>query len=71
MNEEGKILFQYIGAQNGIIMSEPYVLYEKDFESKTRVKQYYGYDILIKDRLFKEIPEKFLLRVVKDEENTE
>ena len=71
LNKEGKVLFQYIEGENGIIMSDPYVLYEKDFESETRVITYYGYDVLIKGRLFKEIPERFLKRVIKDEENTE
>ena len=71
LNTEGFILFQYIGGQNGIIISDPYLLYEKDDESETRIVQYYGYDILIQERLFTEIPEKFLLRVIKDEENTE
>ena len=65
LNTEGFILFQHIGGENGIIISDPYLLYEKDFESETRVVQYYGYDVLIKGRLFKEIPEKFLLRVIK------
>jgi len=70
-NDDGKMLFQYIAAQNGIIMSDPYLLYEKDHESKTRIIQYYGYDLLIQGRLFTEIPEKFLLRVIKNEKNTE
>ena len=69
-NEEGKALFHHVGGENGIVMSEPYLLFEKDFESETPIIQYYGYDILIQGRLFKEIPEKFLLRVVKHEENT-
>ena len=70
-NTKGRTLFQYIRAENGIVMSDPYLLYEKDFESKTRMIQYYGYDVLIQGRLFKEIPEKFLLRVIKREENIE
>lgn len=71
LNTEGFILFQHIAGENGIIISDPYLLYEKDDESETRVMQYYGYDVLIKGRLFTEIPEKFLLRVIKDEENIE
>ncbi len=71
LNNEGKVLFQYIGGENGIIMSDPYLLYEKDFESETRIVQYYGYDVIIQGRLFIEIPEKFLLRVIKHEENIE
>lgn len=70
-NNEGKMLFQYVGGENGLIMSERYLLHEKDYESETPVLQYYGYDVLIKGRLFIEIPEKFLLRIIKDEKNTE
>ncbi len=68
LNEQGKVLFRYVGGVNGIIMSDPYLLYEKDFESQTPVVEYYGYDVLIQGRLFIEVPEKFLLRVIKDEE---
>ena len=71
LNAEGRVLFQYVKGENGIIMGGPYVLYEKDFESETEIIRYYGYDILIQGRLFKEIPEKFLLRVIKDEKDTE
>ena len=71
LNTEGFILFQHIGGENGIIMSDPYLIYEKGYSSDSEVVQYYGYDILIKGRLFKEIPEKFLLRVIKSEENNE
>ncbi len=71
MNSQGKLLFHQVGGENGIIMSDPYLLYEKDFESETPVQEYYGYDILIKGKLFKEVPEKFLRRVIKNEENIE
>ena len=70
LNSKGVMLFHHISGENGIIMSDPYLLFEKDFESETRVVEYYGYDVLIKGRLFKEIPEKFLLRVIRNEENT-
>jgi hypothetical protein len=71
LNEKGRLLFQYIAGQNGIITSDPYILYEKDFQSESRTIEYYGYDVIIKGRLFKEIPEKFLLRVIKNEKNIE
>ena len=71
LNEQGKVLFQHIQGENGFIISEPYVLYEYDFHSTPEKLEYRGYDVLIKGRLFKEIPEKFLLRVIKNEENTE
>ena len=70
-NKKGRMLFQYLKAENGIIVSDPYILYEKDYESQTGIVQYNGYNILIKGRLFTEIPEKFLLRVIKHEENNE
>ena len=70
LNDEGKILFQHIAGENGIIMSDPYLLYEKDYDAGSRVVSYYGYNVLIKGRLFIEIPEKFLLRVIKHEKNT-
>jgi len=69
LNDAGKILFRYVEGFNGIIMSDAYLLYERNFESETPVIEYYGYDILIKGRLFTEVPEKFLLRVVKSEED--
>ena len=71
LNKRGKILFQYYQAENGIIMSDPYLIYKYDFHATPEKAQYYGYDILIKSRLFKEMPEKFLLRVLKNEKNTE
>ena len=69
LNLEGILLFTPISGENGIIMSDKYILYEKDFESQTQIIEYYAYDILINGILFKEIPEKFLKRVVKDEKN--
>ncbi len=70
-NKEGRMLFQYVGGENGLVMSERYLLHETDYESETPVLQYYGYDVLIKGRLFTEIPENFLLRIIRDEKNTE
>ena len=52
LNTEGFVLFQHITGENGIIVSDPYLLYEKDDESETRVIQYYGYDVLIQEILF-------------------
>ena len=71
LNEKGVLLFSGVLGQNGIVMSDPYLLFEVDDESETHVLEYYGYDILIKGRLYKEIPEKFLARVIKNEKNTE
>ena len=70
LNTEGFILFRHIGGENGIIMSNAYLLCEKNYLPSGEVVQYYGYDVLIKGRLFREIPEKFLLRVTKSEENS-
>ena len=72
LNKEGKILFRQLQAENGIIMSDSYLLFEYDFQDIPPQKmEYHGYDVLIKGRLFTEIPEKFLMRVIKNEENTE
>ena len=70
LNEKGKTLFKHYAAENGIVIRGPYLLYEQDYESRTRVIQYHGYDILIQGRLFIEIPQRFLQRIVKHEENT-
>ena len=71
LNEEGVVLFQYILGENGIIMSDPYLLLEGGNTSNSGSCEYYGYDILIQGRLYIEIPEKFLLRMIKREENIE
>ena len=71
LNKEGKVLFQHLKGENGIIMSDPYLLFEYDFPSTSELMEYRGYDVLIKGRLFTEIPEKFLMRVIKSEKNTE
>ena len=71
LNEDGKILFHHIGGENGIIMSDPYLLFECDFDDNREDLQFTGYDVLIKGILFKEIPEKFLERVIKHEKNIE
>jgi len=65
LNEKGKLLFQHIQGENGIIMKGPYLLYEYDFHGTPEKVEYNGYDVLIKGRLFKEIPEKFLSRVIR------
>jgi len=70
LNEQGQTLFHYIEGENGIIMSERYLLFEYDVSPDVTMVEYYGYDVLIKGRLFKEMPEKFLMRVIKIEENT-
>jgi hypothetical protein len=69
LNTEGFILFQHIGGENGIIMSDPYLLFQCDFDDNRENIQFTGYDVLIKGILFKEIPEKFLERVTKNEKN--
>ena len=71
LNEDGKALFKHLEGENGIIMSDPYLLFEYDFHTNPERSEYHGYDVLIKGRLFTEIPEKFLMRVIKSEKNTE
>ena len=69
LNDEGKTLFQYIKGENGIIISDRYILYNYIKNKNEDKLEYFGYDILINELLFKEIPEKFLSRVIKGEEN--
>jgi hypothetical protein len=69
LNEEGKILFHHVAGENGIVMSDPYLIVSHDdFITREKI-EYYGYDVLIKGRLFIEMPEEFLVRVTKNEEN--
>jgi len=70
LNKEGLILFQYIEGENGIITTDGYLLVEFDHGPDKDKSEFTGYDVIIKGRLFKEIPEKFLLRVIKNEKNT-
>jgi hypothetical protein len=69
LNTKGLLLFKHIGGENGIIMSNAYLIYENDHAPETRVAQYYAYDVLIKGILFREMPEKFLKRVIKNEKD--
>ena len=69
MNHKGKALFQYLNAENGIIMSDPYLLFKYDFHTLPEKIEFLGYDVLINGRLYTEIPEKFLLRVIRDEKD--
>lgn len=69
LNEDGKILFQNVGGENGLIVRGPYKLFEHDLDSIPEKVEYEGYDVLIKGILFKEIPEKFLERVTRDEKD--
>ena len=71
LNRTGKILFKHYEAHNGIIMSDPYLIYVYDFHATPEKIEYWGYDVLIKGRLLKDIPERFLTRIIKGEENTE
>ena len=69
LNEDGKILFQNVGGENGLLVRGPHKLFEHDFDSIPEKIEYEGYDVLIKGILFKEIPEKFLERVTRDEKD--
>ena len=68
-NDEGVMLFSGLGAKNGIIVRGPYKLFEHELHSTPEILEYDGYDVLVKEILFKEIPEKFLIRVTKDEKD--
>tara|TARA_B000000557_G_C20580586_1_gene361201 strand:+ start:211 stop:456 length:246 start_codon:yes stop_codon:yes gene_type:complete len=68
-NKHGEDLFNYLGASVGLISSEPTVMYEHDFDEKI---QYIVYDLIVDGQLFKHIPEEFLDRITRtDEEDTE
>ena len=69
LNADGVTLFRALEGVNGIIISDRYLLYDHTPEGGGECIEYYAYDILIKNILFKEIPEKFLLRVIKSEKN--
>lgn len=71
LNEDGKNLFCHIDADHGLVMSDPYLLYQSSLSSSVENQDYYGYDILIKGRLFREIPKRLLLRLVEHEKTVE
>ena len=68
-NESGVNLFKYITGSVGVVVSDAKVMYEYDFHSQPEKTEYFTYDILVCGQLFKDIPEEFLDRIVKDEEN--
>tara|TARA_B100001094_G_scaffold72614_1_gene68887 strand:+ start:4713 stop:4976 length:264 start_codon:yes stop_codon:yes gene_type:complete len=68
-NQFGEDLFNYLGASVGLISSEPTVIYEYEFDEKI---EYIVYDLIVDGQLFKHIPEEFLDRIARtDEEITE
>ena len=67
LNEKGMQLFRYITGSVGVIVSEPKLMYEYDFEEKVK---YFVYDIIISGQLFMDMPEEFLSRMSKDEKDT-
>ena len=68
LNEQGLDLFKHISGSVGVVVSDPKMMYEHQFEEKTI---YYAYDILVSGQLFMDIPGKFLDRITKNEKNTE
>ena len=71
LNKKGKEMFSEIRGDHGIILTDRYLLYEKIDKPKEERVQYYAYDILVKGKLFKKIPEDFLKRIVENEEAPE
>lgn len=69
LNEEGKELFSYLKGTTGIVVSDRFLLFSYDLHATPEKIEYYGYDIIVDGRLFREIPEKFLLRVTENEED--
>tara|TARA_R110002073_G_scaffold11287_1_gene51843 strand:+ start:360 stop:623 length:264 start_codon:yes stop_codon:yes gene_type:complete len=70
-NESGINLFKYITGSVGIIVSDATAMYEYGFHSQPERTEYLTYDILVCGQLFKDIPEEFLDRIVKNEKNIE
>ena len=71
LNDKGKLLFERVDGEHGIIMTDRYLIYELDCHRTPDMVQFYAYDVLIRGRLFKKIPERFLLRVIENEKNIE
>ena len=67
-NEDGEDLFRYLNSSVGIISSDPIVMYEYEFDETV---EYIVYDLIVDGQLFKHIPEEFIDRITrKNEENT-
>ena len=67
-NKAGEDLFIYLKASVAVIASDPIVMHEYEME---HAFQYIAYDILVDGKLFKQIPEEFLDRIVQDEKDIE
>ena len=70
-NEEGMTLFRFITGSIGVISSDAKKVYEYDFHGTPEKTSYRTYDVLVCGQLFKDIPEKLLVRIIQDEKNIE
>lgn len=68
LNKHGIDLFKYISGSIGIIVSDPSLAYEYDFENIPEKTKYFVYDILVSGQLFKDIPQGLLERIVQNDE---
>ena len=68
-NEEGMTLFRFITGSIGVISSDAKKVYEYDFHGTPEKTSYHTYDVLVCGQLFKDIPEKLLIRIIQDEKN--
>ena len=68
-NTEGMSLFRFITGSIGVISSDSKKVYEYDFHGSSEKTSYYTYDVLVCGQLFKDIPEKLLMRIIQNEEN--
>lgn len=64
-NKYGEDLFIYLNASVAVIASDAIVMYEYDMEHAI---EYLVYDILVDGKLFSQIPEEFLDRIIQDDE---
>ena len=68
-NEEGMNLFRFITGSIGVVSTDAQKVYEYDFHGTPEKTSYYTYDVLVCGQLFKDIPEKLLVRITQDEKN--
>lgn len=62
-NALGEELFVYLGAQVGVISSDPITMFEYEFEHAV---EYIVYDLIVAGQLFKHMPEEFLDRIAQN-----
>ncbi len=67
-NDNGTELFKHISGKVALIVSEPVLIYEYEYNDSGDKKEYYVYDIIVCGKLFMDIPEEFIKRITVDYE---